>query len=137
VDESLEVDLRGAKYRYIRLGISNGDDPPLRDPGIAAIHACVHYVAFQPKTGASYSLYVGNPASRAPEYDIVHYADRLRAESVTKAALGRIAMNPDYGRANEPVPWSERHKITLWAALLAIVVVLGSLVIRQLKSLPR
>lgn len=133
VEESLTLDLKGRKYRYLQLRIDNDDDPPLHFDG-ARVARLGQFVDFHAKFSGRYVLYFGNPQAAQPRYDIVHYIDRLRTEGVDSATLGRALANPAFGQAEQTVPWSERHKALLWAALLAVMIVLGLLVYRQSRS---
>jgi len=134
-DEALVLNLSGARYRYLELQIQNGDDPPLHFEG-AGVTRLRTYLAFQAKWPGAYKLYAGNQAATQPAFDIVHYIQRLRGEGVTTAQLGALAPNPAYRVAQQAVPWSERHKGLIWAALLAALAVLGLLVYRQIKAPP-
>ena len=135
VDESQILPLSGAKYRYLQVRIENGDDAPLLRFNGADLRLITYYVAFQSKGARDYFLYLGNPKAGYPSYDIAHYMNRLRSEGVIRPASWSLSPNPDYG-AREVIPWSERHKWILWAALLAVGAVLGFLVYRQVKSAP-
>lgn len=136
VDESLALGLRRTGFRYLRIGIVNGDDPPLADFRGVEVRRCVRSLAFQAKAEGSYSLYAGNAAARAPSYDIVHFAERLRGEGVAAAKLGAMIANPRYGKAGAMQPWSERHKILMWLALLTAAAVLCLIIARQIRSMP-
>ena len=92
------------------------------------------YVAFRPRRGRTYALYLGNPEAERPDYDIVRYVGRLRAEGVQSASLGAVAPNRAYRSEEQEVPWSERHRAILWLALLAVLVVLVVLVGRQARQ---
>jgi hypothetical protein len=134
-EEALSLDLEGAQYRYLRVRVENRDDPPLAFSG-ASVSRLVQHVAFWSKGAGPWRLYVGNPGARRPRYDLADYAARLRAEGVRRSRLGAVGENPAYGRAERPVPWSERHRWLLWAALVAIGAVLALLVYRQAKTGP-
>lgn len=122
--------------RYLLLRIHDGDDPPLKLTGLK-VYRLRHYLAFQATEGGPYRLYFGSPAAAAPQYDLAHYADRLRAEGVARAGLSAASANPSFAPAERVIPWSERYKWPLWAALIAILVVLGVLVARQARRAPR
>ncbi len=135
VEESLLIKLTDARYRYLRVRIDDGDDPPLRFEG-AEINRLVYYLAFQPKWEGDYTLYVGNASARLPRYDIVHYIDRLRGEGVFPAEQGEVGPNPTFAPPSERLPWGERYKGIIWIVLLGVLAVLGLLVYRQIKSAP-
>jgi hypothetical protein len=120
--------------RYLKLCIYNGDDAPLKlvSP-ILKVYRLQEYVAFQAKGPGPYKLYLGNAKAAAPQYDLVHFADRLRAEGVTKATLDALAPNPSYAPRVKTIPWSERHKALIWGAMLFLGLVLVLMVRRQFR----
>ena len=118
--------------RYLLVRIHNADNAPLTFTGIA-VRRLQHYLAFQAKDPAARRLYLGNPAARAPRYDLVQYVDRLRAEGVAPATLGPVAANPLFAVEAKAIPWSERYRGLLWGVLLAVLLVLAVLVARQAR----
>lgn len=128
-EESLAINLRGTNYRHLLVRVENRDDPPLSFEGAAVTSALVR-AAFQHKGGGEFFVYAGNPGARRPEYDLLRYAERLRKEGVTGAVLGPIEPNPARPPARD-VPWSERHKWLLWAALALGAAVLAYVIGRQ------
>jgi hypothetical protein len=134
-DESLTLDLDGVRDRYLRLRIRNGDDPPLSITG-ASVERLQYYLDFQPRREGPYTLYLDNPGASAPSYDIGRYIAGLRAQGIRRAELGPVEPNPLYAATPARVPWSERHRWLLWAALAAIGAVLGWLLYRQVRSVP-
>ena len=134
-DESLTIHMGGARYRYVRIEVENLDDPPLRFEG-AKVTRLVYSVAFKPQPGAgSYMLYFGASAARQPQYDLGQYAQRLRQDGLHRARLGKAEPNPASGAEKlRGLPWSEQHKAILWAALVIVLVVLSTLVWRQIKA---
>ena len=133
--QGLTLRLEGGR-RYVLVRIHNGDNAPLTFTGLTA-RRLQTYLAFQPAGVGSCRLYVGNPAADGPQYDLAHFIDRLRAQGVTKAALGPVGPNPLFAVETKPVPWSERYRSLLWVALLAVLGVLTVLVIRQARRIPR
>ena len=123
--------------RYLKLRIYNGDDAPLKfvNAGLT-VRRLQQYVAFQAKAAGPYKLYLGNDKAPAPRYDLSHFADRLRAESVTKATLGLVAENPSFEPFEKAIAWSERHKGAIWAAMIFLGLVLVFMVGRQLRKAP-
>jgi hypothetical protein len=132
-EDSQVIPLRSARYRYLRIAIENGDDPPLERFNGADLRATVCYLTFPVKAQRRYSLYMGNPRAAPPSYDVVHYIERLRGEAVTTGVVGNLIPSADYGRPRE-LPWSERHKGPLWVALLLAAGLLAALLFRQARS---
>jgi len=133
-DESLEINLEGCRYRYLRLHIDNGGDPPLQLRE-ASFSRLATFAAFQPKFKGTYFLYFGNHQAETPSYDLGHYDERLRRNGVIQAGLGPVEkLTHDEKKIR---PWSEQHEAILWFALLAVVGVLGLLIFRQFKGAPK
>ncbi len=120
--------------RYLKFRIYNGDDAPLKlgSPALK-VYRLRQYVAFQAKRPGPYKLYLGNDRAAAPQYDMAHFAGRLRAEGVTNATLDFVAPNPSYALPAKTIPWSERHKSLIWIAMLLLGLVLVLLVRRQFR----
>lgn len=140
-EETLKLDLKGATYRYLQVRIDNGDDPPLHFDG-AGVTRLIHYVAFQPRKGKSYTLLFASQRAPRPDYDLPHYIDRLRREGVTRATLGqatehppREPRKPEPKREPRPPDWATRHRAILWIVLLLVLAVLAVLVYRQARTL--
>ncbi|MFW5982490.1 MAG: DUF3999 family protein [Candidatus Brocadiia bacterium] len=130
-DESLEIDLRDCRYRYIQLEIHNEDNPPLKPAGVS-VDRYRTYVAFQPRESQPWWVYLGNDGATMPDYDLSHYADRLRSEGVTQASLSA----PDQWGVEEPdtPPWSEQYRWVLWVVLLMAITAVGWMVWRQAQA---
>ncbi|HET6426924.1 MAG TPA: DUF3999 family protein [Phycisphaerae bacterium] len=130
--ENLRLAL-GGKYRYLLVRIYNEDNPPLAFKGLSVRRLPV-YVAFPPVTSGPTELYLGRQDAAEPSYDLPHFIDRLRAEGVTAATLGEVVPNPRFAHRIKLAPWSERHRWLLWAALIAVGVVLAALLWRQARG---
>lgn len=133
-DSSLSIPLDGAGCRYLRLTIENRDNPPLAFRG-AELDRFLQLVRFPFEPGEARRLYAGNARAAAPSYDLPHYVSRLAREGVVQAELGQMAANPAYTGVEERLPWSERHPVILWAALIAVGLVLAALILRQVRSI--
>jgi hypothetical protein len=131
-EQSPPVDLNGVGYRYLRVEIFNGDDPPLNFTG-ASVSRSERLIRFPASFGEGACLYFGNPAAAAPRYDLSHYASRLEGQGTAAAALGAPVANPAFGKARSLLPWSERHRAVVWLALLGGIVVLGLLILSQFR----
>ena len=99
----------------------------------AALDREPEYLVFAPETGQRYLLYFGNPDAAPPDYDFPHYADRQRAEGVTKASLCPIIGTGNIAPPrHQALPWSERYQSILWLAIAAVFAVLLTILRRQL-----
>lgn len=132
-DESLSLNMQRAAYRYLRIIIRNGDDPPLCYTG-ASVNRLVHRLVFQPGDEVDHFLYFGNPDTSRPNYDLKHYVSRLRAEGIAVAALGESVPNPFYAGEDKALPWSEKFKWLIWLALLGMIALLAFMVRRIAKE---
>ncbi len=128
---SLRLPVDG-RCRYLLVRIHNGDNAPLKFTGLK-VSRLQYHLAFQPKAGGTYRLYFGNEAAGKPQYDLAHFIDRLRAERVTTVALAPASANPSFAVKEKAAPWSERYRALLWGVLIAVLVILGVLVVRQAR----
>jgi hypothetical protein len=114
----------------VRLTIQNGDDAPL------ALHAVAlqmreRQVCFLRKPNASYTLRYGDPLLGAPEYDLSPI--EAAAMSVSESTLGaERALTPEAARGLRP--FTERHPVLLWVALILVVGTLGFVALRSARS---
>lgn len=132
-ESSLTIDLSGSSHRYIRVEIANEDNTPLAFTGAeASRHMCLVCFPFQAE--GKPRLFFGSPKARFPQYDISHYAERLASKGINAAVAGKAIKNPVFEKTRAPTPWSEKHPVILWVALLAGVVVLGVLVASQMRT---
>jgi hypothetical protein len=113
----------------VRLTIQNGDDAPL------ALHAVAlqmreRQVCFLRKTNTSYTLRYGDPLLGAPQYDLSPI--EANAMSVSASTLGaeRALMPTETGLR----PFTERHPVLLWIALILVVGTLGFVALRSARS---
>ncbi len=129
-EESLKLPLK-VNYRYIRIQINNFDDSPLRFTG-ARVTRLVYSVSFPFKKEEKYSLYAGNPNASAPVYDLAHYIKPMREQGIVRAELGELV--PTTIPKEKQLPWSEKHQIIIWVALLVMVAGLGGIVYRVVRD---
>jgi len=111
--------------------IHNGDDVPLPVTG-AHLQQYERRIYFDASPGAEYELYYGDDALEAPVYD---YAKLFQMDSnATAISLGAEMVNAAYKGRPDQRPWSERHPIVLWIAILAAVLTLGGIALRSMRS---
>lgn len=128
--EDLAVNVSGNSSR-LTLVIDNGDNPAL---GITAAEplSLERRVYFDPQGKTALSLYYGDEELSAPVYD---YARFFHLEPLpAQAQLGPGAHNAQYTGRPDDRPWSERHTIVLWAAMLLAVLALAFLAVRGLRG---
>ncbi len=130
IAEDLAVNVSGNSSR-LTLVIDNGDNPAL-DITAAAPLSLERRVYFDPQGKTALSLYYGDEKLSAPVYD---YARFFHLEPLpAQAQLGPGAHNAQYTGRPDDRPWSERHTIVLWAAMLLAVLALSFLAVRGLRG---
>jgi hypothetical protein len=127
VTENLGVDLSGIRGKSIKVTVENGDDAPLPLEATKLL-SVERRIYFDPAGKTALTLYSGDEKLAAPSYD---YAEFFHQDSeAAEARLGPHQHNPAYTGRPDDRPWSERHPVVLWLAMLLAVLVLAALAIR-------
>jgi hypothetical protein len=113
----------------VRLTIQNGDDAPLALHAIA-LHTRERQVCFLRKPNTSYALRYGDPLLGAPQYDLSPI--EAAAINVSESTLG--AERPLTPASESLRPFTERHPVLLWIALILVVGTLGFVALRSARS---
>jgi hypothetical protein len=118
------------RAHFLRLTISNGDDPPLRDLRAAAYDIPRVLLAEGGHPGP-YRAYYGGPTVPAPDYDVARLPDG--ALGLNRAITGRLGvetLNPAFLAAPDTRSFAARHNwlVNGALALAALVVAAGGLV---------
>jgi hypothetical protein len=127
---TIDLGLGAAPYpSTVRLTIQNGDDVPL------ALHAITlqmreRQVCFLLKPITSYRLRYGDPSLGPPQYDLTPIEAAAMNASVSTLGAER-ALTPETAGAR---PFSERHPVLLWMALIVVVGTLGVVALRSARS---
>lgn len=112
--------------------IENGDDTPIQITAIR-LEMMERGFCFDAAAGAAYTLYYGDSALAAPQYD---YATLfVPAANAAVAQLGAETANPAYQPRPDMRPFTEKHPALLWMALILVMVLLGAVAIRSLKTM--
>jgi len=128
-NEDLAVGISGSSSR-ITINVDNGDNPPLTITAAEAL-SLERRIYFDPQGQPVLKLYYGDDKLDAPVYD---YARFFHADaSPAQAQLGPGTHNAQYAGRPDERPWSERHTIILWTAMLAVVCALAALALRGLS----
>jgi hypothetical protein len=115
----------------ITLNIDNGDNPPLKVMAAEPV-AIERRLYFEPQGKSALRLYYGDDKLEPPVYD---YARFFHAEaSPAEAELGPGSHNAQYAGRPDERPWTERHTAVLWTAMLVVVLGLGLLAFRGLRT---
>ena len=118
----------GAAHWMIR--VENGDDTPV-DWRAVRLEMLERSVCFDAVPGAAYTLYYGDPALAAPQYD---YARLFAVQpGAVSAKLGSESANAGFRPRPDERPFTERHPALLWIALGAVVLVLGAVALKSVK----
>jgi hypothetical protein len=114
----------------VRLTIQNGDDAPLALHGVE-LQMRERQLCFLRKPNTSYVLRYGDPLLGAPQYDVSPI--EAAAMTVSESTLGaERALTPE--AATGLRPFTERHPVLLWIALILVVGTLGFVALRSARS---
>jgi hypothetical protein len=115
----------------LTLTIDNGDNPPLAILSAQPL-SLERRIYFDPQGKPALALYYGDEKLSAPVYD---YARFFHLDvSSAEAQLGSGAHNAQYTGRPDDRPWSERHTVILWGAMLLAVLLLAILALRGLRT---
>ena len=132
--ERTSIELCGNCRRILKAVIQNGDDPPLKITG-AHLLQWERRIYFDSDTGERPWVYYGDEKLNAPEYD---YAKLFQKDAAVQAvALDAEVNNAAYVSRPDDRPWSDQHPALLWIAILAAVIILGTVAVRSLKTSPK
>jgi len=135
-EEHLAVDAPQVYYDSAAqwtITIQNHDDPPIQ-LATARLEMLQRRLCFDGAAGAAYTLYYGDSALAAPQYD---YASLFVMEhDPIVAKLGAEIANPVWQARPDQRPFTEKHPILLWIALVLVIALLGTVAFRSFKSAP-
>jgi hypothetical protein len=129
-DLGLPLGLGAVPYvSAVRLIIQNGDDAPLALHGLT-LQMRERQICFLRKANTSYTLRYGDPSLGPPQYDLSPIeAAAMNASLSTLGAERALALQPAGQR-----PFTERHPVLLWVALILVVGTLGFVALRSAKK---
>jgi hypothetical protein len=122
-----EVRLGREGFRFLRVRIYNGDDPPLKLREIRA-EGVVRSLVFIAAAGKQYHLYYGDPHAAPPRYDLAHFLPRLEEAHVGAASLGGEEPNSQFRTDRSAGPGNRTRRLLLWGALALALSVLAWLI---------
>ncbi len=131
ISEDLTVNIFGDYTSRLTITIDNGDDPPIPFERVQP-QSLQRRLYFEPQGKRNLKLYYGDDKLSSPVYD---YAKFFREDS--NAAVAQLApetLNSAHTGRPDDRPWSERHRIIVWVALILAVAVLGLLAVRGLRG---
>lgn len=116
--------------RYLTISILNEDSPPLN---ISAIQVYGAAPMFMADLAATSILWYGNPQAVVPSYDLKQFANLITKSDLRMVQAGGQQINPDY---KAPIiPWTERNKWLLDAAIVLVASGFVLIIIRKFKQL--
>jgi hypothetical protein len=116
---------------HVTLTVDNADNPPLAILAAEPL-ALERRIYFDPQGKSTLKLYYGDEKLPPPVYDYAHFFHR--DASSAEAQLGPGAHNSQYTGRPDDRPWSERHMIVLWGAMLLAGLALATLALRGLRT---
>lgn len=105
-----------------KVTIRNGDDRPLPVLSVKLLMVS-RKLCYEGQPNGSYALFYGDTALQHPDYDYAKFF--VLSDKASVAALGPEQKNPLYVPRPDSRPFTERHRVLLWIALLVVVSVLG------------
>jgi hypothetical protein len=115
----------------VEVAVDNGDDTPLPITAIR-LEMRQRKICFDAATAQPLTLFYGDPALTAPQYD---YARLFAPSDAMRAAqLGPEQTNPAYLDRPDTRPFTERHPHLLWIVLLAVICILAIVAIRSSRT---
>jgi hypothetical protein len=128
--EQLAVRFGEARGRYWRITVADRNDPPIDDLAVELLGTPRHLL-FQPsRAGAVHHMLYGNGRATAPDYELARLTTFEDREPARAVEAGPESENAAWV---SPEPWTERHPVVLWVALVLAVGVLVVLALRALR----
>lgn len=112
--------------------IENGDDPPISLNSVR-LEMLERTLCFEAAAGTAYTLYYGDPALDAPRYD---YATLFTPQAnAAHAVAGSEQANSLWQPRPDQRPFTEKHPALLWIALVAVLLLLGTIALKYQKQI--
>ena len=119
----------GAPQRYVRVEILNGNDAPLRTT--PKLYVTPEQLVFEQEPGKNYRLIYGDPAAKAPLYDLRRRVSFQQMNASVEAQTGSEDVNSAW---TDPRPWSETHEVVVWFGVAAAILLLAFTAIQSLRT---
>jgi len=114
--------------------IANGDDPPVSLHSVR-LEMLERTLCFDAAANAAYTLRYGDSALTAPQYD---YARLFSPQAnVLRSSVGPERANPGWQPRPDERPFTDKHPILLWAALVGVIALLAGIALKSQKRAPR
>jgi hypothetical protein len=115
----------------VEVAVDNGDDTPLPITAIR-LEMRQRKICFDVAAAAALTLFYGDPALTAPQYDYAHLF--TLSDAMHTAQLGPEQLNPRYHDRPDARPFTDRHPHLLWIVLLIVLCILAVVAIRSSKT---
>jgi Protein of unknown function (DUF3999) len=126
---SLEITCPEAQARFWRVTVLDRNDVPI--VGLRPIPEQVtRSVVFRQDPSHSYRVLYGHNRAQAAQYELGRLLSSGDLKTAVNSQLGPEELNRNHVSAE---PWTERHPILLWTALLIVVAVLGVQAVRAIR----
>jgi hypothetical protein len=125
------VSFSATGHSMIKVLVHNGDDRPLNFAGVH-LQQLERRIYFDVAGPAQLTLYYGDEKLNPPVYDYSKLFQQNKGTSA--AALGPEATNAAYAERPDARPWSERHPVVLWTAIIAAVLGLSAVALRSIGT---
>jgi hypothetical protein len=124
----------GARHRYLRIELENGDDVPLPRIRVSAWSRS-RALLVEGGRPRPYALYYGNRRADAPSYDFARLpAGALGLERAADERLGAERRNPAYEPPPDTRSFAARHPRIVQAALALAALALGAVGLLALRK---
>lgn len=134
-EEHLSLDLYNESFATPTkwtITIDNGDDAPIPFTAVQ-VQMQERTLCFEVAAGSAYMLFYGDPALSAPRYDYAAWSTARPDPPL--ATLGPQLPNPDFHPRPDQRPFTEKHPVLLWAALVAVILLLGLIALRSARRM--
>jgi hypothetical protein len=129
--ENQTVSFSAIGQATIKVVIHNGDDRPLQLSG-ARLQQLERRVYFDASAPGQLTLYYGDENLAPPVYDYAKLFQQDKAAAL--ADLRAEAANAGYTERSDDRPWSERHPVVLWIAIVAAVLGLTAVALHSVRT---
>jgi Protein of unknown function (DUF3999) len=110
--------------------VVNGDDAPIQFAGVR-LEMLQRELCFEAAPHTSYTLYYGDAVLSSPRYDYARWFALQAGAAV--ATLGPETANATYQPRPDQRPFTEKHPVLLWLALILVVLLMGFIALRSAK----
>ncbi|MHB8881017.1 MAG: DUF3999 family protein [Thermodesulfovibrionales bacterium] len=107
--------------REFKLIIRNYDSPPLAITGIR-VSGHRKTLVFKLDALQRYFIFWGNPAARAPHYDIAELVSRHPIDAIPTFPVGPVLKNPGFTDPSKRLPFTERYTWLLYGIVALLIV---------------